>query len=184
MEVGVYILAGGKSERMGEDKAQIKIGDKCMIEYVLDVAKKINAHPIIISSNESHEKFGTCIPDAVLNQGPAMGVYTALRHTDHDYNLILSCDMPLIDLKICQFGDLISSNDILCYGNDFLYPFPGLYAKRILYKWKEQLDAGERKVQRMIKCFDYKEMPVENLDLFLNVNAKDELVRASKKLER
>ncbi len=192
MEVGVYILAGGKSKRMGVDKAQLKIGHKCLIEYVLDVARKMNDKPIIISSNKAHEKFATCIPDLSVDGGPAVGILTALSHSQYEQNIILSCDMPLVDLMMCgpdSYRDdvLVAKGinmnaDIVCYGGDFLYPFPGMYSKRILSKWKGLLDQGENKLQRMIKSFAYKSLAIEDQELFLNVNTPEDLIKAENKL--
>ena len=92
-----YILCGGQSRRMGEDKALVSLHGKPMIQYVIDVAEKIAKTVCLIGNNADYQDFGLpVIPDLLLDQGPMGGIYTALKYAQSDRILILSCDIPLI----------------------------------------------------------------------------------------
>ena len=99
LSVGVAILAGGKSRRMGEDKASLRLQQKPMISHVLDRVSPIGAHDIVIVSNtpEKYDKFGVrSIADSVPDCGPIGGILSAFEHTKQDNLIIVGCDMPLL----------------------------------------------------------------------------------------
>ena len=75
------VLAGGKSQRFGEDKSQVKLGDKLLIDYVLsEIIEEFNE--ILMVSNSSidfkHSEKISVIEDIKKNLGPLGGVLTAI----------------------------------------------------------------------------------------------------------
>ena len=181
----IYILAEGKSSRMGEDKGLIKIKGKEMVAHCIDNLKPLKQEIVLITSNVAYKKFGLrIISDKLKNQGPAQGILTALEDSQTAKNLIVSCDMPLIyDMMIRRFDDLILDGDIVCYEDAYLFPFPGVYSKSILPIWKEKIGGGDLKLQSLIKQFDYKTLPIDHPELFLNVNTPSDLKLIEEKLK-
>lgn len=82
--VGVFILAGGLSTRMGRDKSRIRVTGRCLLTWVRNAAKATGWPVRIIRK------------DIVPRRGPLGGVLTALRRTRANVLLFLSCDMPAI----------------------------------------------------------------------------------------
>lgn len=186
MDYNIYILAEGQSSRMGTDKGLVKIGSAEMIQIIIDRIKPLDKEIIIISSNPDYKKFGcTIISDNVKNNGPAQGIITALEHSPFEKNIIISCDMPLVsDLMLGRFDELMNDSEIVCYAAEFFFPFPGVYSKNILPLWKEQVISGQRKMQQLIPMFEYKTLPIEDADLFLNVNTQEDILLTKQKLDK
>ena len=90
------VLAGGRSSRMGVDKALVKINQYPMIDYAL-AALRPNCKEVIISSNhlKTYRDF-EIRRDALSIQAPFVGLYSCLKSITTDLCFVLSCDMPLI----------------------------------------------------------------------------------------
>ncbi len=180
MDYTIYILAEGKSSRMGQDKGLVKIKDKEMIAHCIDHLLALQKEIVIISSNLAYKKFGfRMIADKEKDQGPAQGIITALEDSQTEKNLIVSCDMPLVNnLLIRQLEEFMIDSDIVCYKKDYLFPFPGVYTKSILPSWKKEVAQGNKKMQHLIKQFKTKSLPIERTELFLNVNTPADIKKA------
>ena len=99
-----YILAGGKSSRMGEDKGLKLFNGIPLIQNVINQLLFAVDKVVIVSNNKDYEQFGLeVIEDALINKGPAGGIYTALQHSSTDLNFIVSCDMPYISSQAIHF---------------------------------------------------------------------------------
>lgn len=97
-----FILAGGKSSRMGRDKASLPFGNKTLAEQVVQRVRPSVDRLILIGRPENVEGL-RCLAgvdavwvDAKPDQGPLMGIYTGLCHTRTALNLFLPCDMPWV----------------------------------------------------------------------------------------
>ena len=92
-----FILAGGKSSRMGQDKALLQYQGHYLIEYPIRVLRQITQDVRIVGNEAKYSSFGLpVIPDRVESKGPLSGIYSALKISPSDYNLFLACDMPLM----------------------------------------------------------------------------------------
>ena len=108
-----FILAGGKSSRMGRDKALLPVGSYTLIEQVYQRLRPFVARVIVIGNAHNLLRLrATLSADAILmdaqpGYGPLMGIYTGLMHTDTLFNVFVPCDMPwverrLIDRLVCS----------------------------------------------------------------------------------
>lgn len=96
-DISTYVLAGGKSTRMGSPKAELIWRHKTFIEHIVDTIKASNLEVNIIAEKKLDQKMQVnTIPDLIPDKGPLGGIYTALTHSKYCYNLILGCDMPCI----------------------------------------------------------------------------------------
>ena len=97
------ILAGGKSSRMGTDKSFLSLKGKPFVQYSIDALKPLVSEIIIVSDNEAYNGFGLKrVNDIIKNAGPVSGIYSGLEASTTEYNLILSCDIPLINSEILE----------------------------------------------------------------------------------
>ncbi|WP_051286552.1 molybdenum cofactor guanylyltransferase [Salinimicrobium terrae] len=95
--IEAFVLAGGKSSRMGTDKGLVQLNGKPMISYVLKALEETELPVKIIANNPEYEKFGLPVcNDLVKEKGPMGGLLTALNNTDAEVVLLISCDIPFI----------------------------------------------------------------------------------------
>jgi molybdopterin-guanine dinucleotide biosynthesis protein A len=181
-----YILAGGKSSRMGTDKGLLEFEGKAMIEHVIHQMKPLFEKLVIVSNNPEYEKFGLeVIPDLIKNIGPAGGIFTALHHSDVDINFVVSCDMPFITQEAIEFviNNTNESQIVLLENQGKLEPLFGVYAKECESIWLQLIEQNTIKLQEMVLQFKLKTIPIENNDLFSfsffkNINTQEDFNNA------
>lgn len=181
-----YILAGGKSSRMGMDKGLMQLNGQPIIKYVITQLQPVVHKLVIVSNNPEYEKFGfEVIADPIKERGPAGGIYTALNHSDSAINFIVSCDMPFITTAGMQYivQQQAQSQIILPMHEQKLEPLFGVYSKACLKKWLALIEQGTFKLQDMVVQFDLKKIHVDNNNLFtdhffMNINTKTDLEKA------
>ena len=95
----IAILAGGKSSRMGQNKALLHIGEYPIIEHVINTANLLSPSELLIvtHSPQDYEHLGyRMVADTVKNQGAIGGIISALHHSQTDTILTLACDIPFV----------------------------------------------------------------------------------------
>jgi len=182
------ILAGGKSSRMGTNKALIKLNGRTLIERVVAKVDQSNAKPIIITNKPEDFMFLKLpsFPDVIKNVGPLGGIYTALKHCNTTHCLIIACDLPFLTKELIRLlYDQGLSYDVLAIdaGNG-VEPLCAVYSKNCLPKIKKQIDAGNFRVTdffssvktRVINIFHAKQILHPNM--FFNINTPEDLTAA------
>lgn len=178
-----YVLAGGKSSRMGADKGLILLNEKPMIHYVIEQLKPLCRNIFIVTNNSEYKKLGfECIEDEIKNIGPAGGIFSALNHTNTPHNFIVSCDMPFIRTKGIEYIMMHSLDHEITIPvfENHLQPMCGVYNKNILDKWQSLILKDERKLQSMVKLFLLKQLELDynilfDANFFKNINTPEEL---------
>ena len=88
---------------MGTEKGLILYKNKPFVEHIIEAMNPLVDNIIIISNNKAYKSFGfRCYEDLIKNTGPLAGIYTGLRYSKTDNNLIVSCDIPLIKTAVLQ----------------------------------------------------------------------------------
>lgn len=96
LPVGGYILAGGRSSRMGTDKALLQLANKPLIQHSVAKLRKTCSDVHILSSNEALAAYAPLVADIHPNCGPIGGMESALTHSTFDWNIFLAVDMPYL----------------------------------------------------------------------------------------
>ena len=142
------VLAGGKSSRMGTDKALIRLNNQSFLEHVIYALKPLVDDILIISNNPNHRVLGySRIPDLIVDAGPLAGLHAGLNHSQTENNLVLSCDVPLIQTSVLEF--IIANNEedkdvIQLEDKGRPIPLVALYKKRVAPYFFSLLNQGER----------------------------------------
>ncbi|TRX27786.1 molybdenum cofactor guanylyltransferase [Flavobacterium franklandianum] len=186
--INAYILAGGKSSRMGTDKGLLLFEGKPMIQYVMEQMQPIFDKIVIVSNNLEYEKFGLeVIPDLIKAIGPAGGIYTALNHSDCQLNFIVSCDMPFVTAAAIEFilKNAQENQIVLLENQGKIEPLFGIYSKECEEIWLQLIGQEKVKLQDMVLHFRLKTIPVENNEIFAatffkNINTKEDFNNVSK----
>lgn len=185
-----YILAGGKSSRMGIDKGLMLLEGKAIIQYVMEQLEPMVNELVIVSNNPEYEKFGLkVIPDRIKDIGPAGGIHSALTHTNTSRCFIVSCDIPFVTTRAIHFIRQQSENYQIALPvyKGKIQTLLGVYSKSCLLVWQRLINEGIFKLQDLILHFKLNLMEVENNDIFnermfFNINDRNEFEAALKQL--
>jgi molybdopterin-guanine dinucleotide biosynthesis protein A len=190
------VLAGGKSQRFGEDKSQVKLGDKLLIDYILsEIIDEFN-EVLVVSNNlidfKQSEKI-SLIKDFKKDLGPLGGVLTAMKwvkdnNKDFQWISTFPVDTPFFKNEILK--DFLKRINIeegklfFINSNDTRHNIFGLWSLDLMDKLEEDLDKGERKVEVWANSIGVKNinMKFENKDPFFNINTKEDLKKAIENL--
>lgn len=175
------ILAGGQSSRMGTDKGLLYFKDKPFILYSIEALAPFVNDIIIVSNNPDYDIFNlNRVNDAIENAGPLAGVYSGLLHSKTEDNLVLSCDIPLINNTVLNIitDNLEDEFDVVqVESKGKSMPIIAAYKKRCMSKCLALLDDGERRLRNAVKQFKTKTIPLKS-DLHyctMNINTPNEL---------
>lgn len=98
------LLAGGKSKRMGRNKGNIRIGNQLLYQYPLKVLESLCENVFISTCNKAnYPDTHILVCDEIPDIGPLGGIYSCLKKSDTDLNIVLSCDMPLVNKALFEF---------------------------------------------------------------------------------
>lgn len=180
--IAVYILCGGKSTRMQEEKGLVDFQGKPFIQWILEAVFPLSSNITLVTKNKAYQKFGfPLISDLQDDKGPVGGIYTALAHSDTQTNLILSCDIPKITTNV--LSELITQakncKNSICFLTDGLHDYPliGCYSKSLLPVFAEAVLESRLKLCPLVneqgpkKLFVYQ----KNQSALTNINSKAEL---------
>lgn len=189
------IIAGGKSQRMGRDKAFVDLGGKTLIEHVISRSADLGQVETILITNKPADYVHLGLPmfrDALPGKGSLGGIYTALLKARSDFVLVLACDMPFISADLLRFMTEQINNDI-----DIIAPrvagYPqglhAIYRKTCIEPIREQLTANRLKIIRFydrmrLRYLDEPEYAPYDPDgrCFANLNTPEELAEARRLL--
>ena len=191
------VLAGGKSQRFGEDKSQVKLGDKLLIDYILsEIIDEFN-EILVVSNNLIKFKYSkkiSLIKDFKKDLGPLGGVLTAMKwakdnNKSYQWISTFPADTPFFKNQILKdFLKNINLNESKLFfikSNNTRHNIFGLWSIDLMDKLEEDLHKGERKVEIWANSIGVKSinMEFENEDPFFNINTKDDLKKAMENLE-
>ena len=191
------VLAGGKSQRFGEDKTQVKFNNKILIDYILsEIIDQFN-EILIISNNQIKFKHSTkisIIKDIIEGLGPLGGILTAMKwikNNKKDYKWISTfpSDTPFFtknELKIFYEKINIKKNKLFFIKNkNTRHNIFGLWSMDLLDKLESDIQKGERKVELWADSVDVEIINVDykEKDPFFNINTKEDLEKAYKMIE-
>lgn len=184
LQIEAFVLAGGKSSRMGRDKGLADFRGKPMISFVLGVLAKFNLPVSIIAHQEDYTKFGYPVyQDPIRDKGPMGGLLTAFENTKAEIVLLLSCDMPFISEEAVSKMLLAADSDRIVTASDDqrLHPLFGTYPVLLQQKLREQILAGNLKMRDFILKNPHSFLAFgigEEEGVFRNINTEKELREA------
>src|SRR5215475_8698200 len=101
--VTAFVLAGGKSRRMGSDKALLELAGRPLIEHMLELARSVCSQVCVVGDPEKFSRLALAIPDLYAGQGPLAGIHAALTHSETNLNLILGVDLPFLEADFLSY---------------------------------------------------------------------------------
>ena len=98
-----FILAGGRSSRMGTDKAFLKLGNHTLLESAISVICSVSPDVAIVGDPDNFSAYGTVIEDIYRGAGPLAGIHAALQYSSADLNLVIAVDLPFVSTELLGF---------------------------------------------------------------------------------
>ncbi len=183
------ILAGGKSSRMKSDKGLLALGESLFIENIINAASPLVKSIIIVSNSSHYDEFGyKRVEDLIKNSGPVAGVYTGLKHSKTDYNIVLSCDIPLITTEVLEkliintdeYSDVVQ---IVSQGKTM--PLVALYKKKCASIFEDLLNKGEKRLIYAVNQLHVKTIEIDpTMDKQVeNINTLEQLITLRNEFE-
>ena len=177
------ILCGGKSTRMGQDKAGLLIGKKTFLQQIEENLKDADEILLSVKDRRDYPEIGARhIEDREADKGPLMGLCSALEECSYDKVWVMSCDMPLVNWDTAQ-----KLEHYLTDGIDAVIPVDRTGKKYVLCAWyrkstleilKEQLESGDLKVKHLLGrlrvCYVAVEGLTDGSRKFQNINTREE----------
>jgi molybdenum cofactor guanylyltransferase len=142
-----FVLAGGRSSRMGRDKALVALGGRPLIAHALETLRGAGLPASIAGAQASLESFAPVIPDADPDRGPLAGVCSALAVTQAQHAVFLSIDMPLVPPSLVAFllhyAHVTGHAVTLASAAGFDQTFPAVLDRAAVPHLRAELDAGQ-----------------------------------------
>lgn len=183
--VSAAVMAGGRSRRMGRDKAWIEFEGRPLIARVIDVLREVADEVIIVANEARYEELGVRVVADRFPEGGALGgIATGVGAAQHDLVLVAACDMPFTSAAVWR--SLVERAD----GSDAVVPMiageyetlHALYTKRCLPAMESALASSRMRVISFFPEVRVSEVGEDELravdpDLrsFTNVNTPEEL---------
>jgi molybdopterin-guanine dinucleotide biosynthesis protein A len=104
MDAGAIILAGGKSTRMGTNKALLKIKEMPNVERILTLLRSAFPHPILVTNDlDLYHFLGVkTVKDYFPGKGPLAGIHAGLIASPFEANVSVACDMPFVSAELAR----------------------------------------------------------------------------------
>src|SRR5215475_10074157 len=101
--LAAFVLAGGRSSRMGSNKAFLELAGKPLLEHAISLASSVTDEVRIVGDPQAFARFGTILPDLYPGRGPLGGIHAALRASRSELNLVLGVDVPFLEKEFLAF---------------------------------------------------------------------------------
>jgi len=188
------VLAGGKSQRFGQDKSQVKLENKLLIDYILNEIVDEFKETLIIANkpiNFMKSKSISFTNDFKMGLGPLGAILTAMKwikKNNKSYKWISTfpSDTPFFTKKeLKYFYENIKINDSKLFfikSKNTRHNIFGLWSLELMDQLESDLIKGERKVETWADSIGVKNINIdfEKKDPFFNINTKEDLEKAIK----
>lgn len=176
------ILTGGKSSRMGQDKASLKIGGVTQLDRIVPLIKPLTDQIFLsVAHDDKTQRSLPTLPDLEPSPGPLGGLQAAFSADPKSSWLIIACDLPMIqkeDLEsLVQQSDL--SKDAACFLNpldNHPEPLCTYYSPSAAVKLAKVLEKNQRCARRFMASLDRIDLVPSDPHALLNLNRPEHLV--------
>lgn len=188
-----FIAAGGRSSRMGRDKAWLELGGRTIIDYVIAAISPLAEKVAIIANSQDYQRLGFPVyADSYHDIGPLEAIRTALSVTETPRVLLVGCDLPFVTSDLFKLllsipGDHHATVPVGTDGR--LEPLCAVYRREALPAVRDLITQGARKVSLLFDRVPTRLVAFEELrnltgsDVFFeNINTPEDYVRACDRL--
>lgn len=171
---------GGRSSRMGRDKARLPFRGGSLGGFVAGTVAEAAGSVVLVGDPAEYAGFAyPVIADLHPGEGPLGGILTALHHSSSEWNLVVACDMPGLSAdalrRILEAAERAGADALVPIGPSGLpEPLCAVYHRRSRAGLEAGFAAGERKVTAALARIQAVRLPFEELSVFQNVNTPED----------
>ena len=189
-DLTAFILAGGKSTRMGADKAFVMLDGQTLLARALELARSVTRDVRIVGDPAKFSSFASVLEDVFPDCGPLGGIHAALRASSTDLNLILAVDTPFVSPALLRYLITRAKNSpaatvTLVRTNEGSQPLCAVYRRAFADAAEEALHAGRYKIDPLftpthtqVIAEDELKAAGFSLSVFRNLNTQEEVAIA------
>jgi len=186
-DVTAFILAGGRSTRMGTDKAFVDYDGRTLLARALDLAGSVTSDVRIVGNTEKFAPFAPVVEDVFRDRGPLGGIHAALRASLTELNVMLAVDTPFVSRAFLQY--LISQSRavpgatvVVPRGGGGWQPLCAIYRREFAGAAETALLAGRNRIDPLFNVVRTRMIEEQELEdagfspaIFRNLNTPEEL---------
>lgn len=183
------ILTGGKSSRMGRNKAFLKINGDVIIERIVRLFKELFDEVILVTNSpDEYRRLNTrIVADIYPKSGSLIGIYSGLYHASSQYAFAAACDMPFLKKGFIEY--LIKQKDgydiVIPFSPDGQQPLHAIYSKTCLKPMEDQIKKDMLKIVDILPRLSVRYVKEDEIipfdpefKSFFNVNTPSEFQKA------
>ena len=186
IDIYAAILAGGRSGRLGQDKALLKFNETSLLDHIYSQLSTINNHIRVIGEQRKNVQIDPALfePDLIQNIGPIGGLYTALSLSPYPA-MIVPCDMPFLESEHIKY--LIQNFDSLhdatiAVPSKGIEPLLGIYNPKTLPIIKGFINRQDYALYKFLESITTKFVDFKNFafnsTIFFNINTLSDYKKA------
>jgi molybdenum cofactor guanylyltransferase len=195
LDLTAFIVAGGKSTRMGRDKAFLEIGGRTLLARALDLAGSVAADVRIAGDASKFAAFAPVIEDIYRDSGPLGGIHAALASSNTELNLMLAVDLPFVQPRFLEYLILRAreTNAVVAvpHAGGGSQPLCAVYRRSFAKVAERALRNGKNKIDALFGEVESQVLGEEELsqagfsgDMFRNLNTPSEWEEAELSFNR
>src|SRR5438067_6503339 len=197
-QVTAFVLAGGRSARMGRDKSSLLLGNRTLLARAIEIAHAAGDGVFVVGRRTDLEAAAaharvSIVEDEFAGQGPLAGIHAALKASSTDLNFILAVDMPFVTPALVQYlVQRAARTDALIVvpqTGEHLHPLSAVYRRAFAVIAEKALAAGKNKIDSFFSSAvadfvteDELTSAGFNVSMFENVNSPEDFARAEARL--
>jgi molybdenum cofactor guanylyltransferase len=182
-KIEAFVLSGGKSSRMGQDKGMLPLAGKPMVSHALDNIRQLGIPARIIANLDTYENLGLpVLKDVVAEKGPMGGLLTAMHFCKSSHFLLIGCDTPFIDSHAIEYllSEMEGHAVTVAYSQGIMHPLFAVYSTSLKEEVSRRISLGELKMQDLIKSVIFKPAMMDDVTnsepyLFFNCNDRKDM---------
>ena len=189
-DVTGFVLAGGKSSRMGSDKSLLPWNGSTLLQQTKAVLERVCEHVFILGPRQLYAEFGECFEDIHPGCGPLGGIHAALTHASSSmpYSLITAVDTPFISPEFLDYmiERALRSSAIVTAPriNGAMQPTCAVFSRKFLAIAEEALKSGKYKLEPLFPAQQTLVLTEADLSQFASVGEMFENLNTPQDLER
>jgi molybdenum cofactor guanylyltransferase len=188
-----FILAGGKSRRMGTNKALLPLGGRKLVDRAIDLLTPHVEEVFVVGPPEVFPFLHVPVrADEIRQAGPLGGILTGLRHARFDKSLVLGVDLPFLSgevlERVLRAAESIEADVTIPRYHDTQETLCGVYSRRCITPIEGMLMAGHKSILDLLGRVRTNVLDEEvfkdllSVEPFFNINTREDYEQAKRRV--